>query len=137
MGCSLHVAEKAFWATAGLLPCKPLKEKRPSATDRRSRGKGADPATPAATSNALRQRTRRLFRLLAMTLLPAVALAGLELGLRLAGYGHPISFFVKTQINGRSVFVENDRFGERFFPRALARIPAPTLLSAEKPANTI
>jgi len=71
-----------------------------------------------------------------MTLVPAVLFAALELALRLAGYGYPTSFFRKTQIAGRTVYVENDRFGLRFFPPALARIPSPTVLTARKATNT-
>ncbi len=94
--------------------------------------RGASPPAAAAAS----PRRQTLFRLLAITLVPALALAGLELVLRLLGYGYPTSYFLKTRINGRDVFVENDRFGLRFFPPALARSPAPTILPADKPTNT-
>src|ERR1043166_807764 len=138
MGCSLHLAKKycvgSFGGTTGLLPCGPLKAKIPSANSPRSGGKEPDDGTPVSTSRRAR---RFLFRFLAATLVPALALAGLELGLELGGFGYPTSFFLKTRINGQSVFVENDRFGERFFPNALARTPAPTVLPAEKPPNTI
>jgi len=73
---------------------------------------------------------------LALTLVPVVVFGGLELGLRLGGYGYPTTFFLESRINGRKVFVENDQFGFRFFTPALARSPAPTILPAFKPANT-
>ncbi|MEO8428377.1 MAG: tetratricopeptide repeat protein, partial [Verrucomicrobiota bacterium] len=56
-----------------------------------------------------------------------------EIALRLAGYGYPTSFFLPQRINGNAMLVENDRFGFRFFPPALARSPAPTVMRQEKP----
>jgi tetratricopeptide (TPR) repeat protein len=71
-----------------------------------------------------------------MTLVPLLGVAILELALRVGGYGYPTSFFIKNHIHGRTVFVENDRFGLGFFPAALARSPAPVVLPADKPTNT-
>jgi tetratricopeptide (TPR) repeat protein len=71
-----------------------------------------------------------------MTLVPVLALVVTELVLQLAGYGYPTSYFLKTRIHGRTAFVENGRFGVRFFPPGLARIPAPTVLGVDKPAGT-
>jgi tetratricopeptide (TPR) repeat protein len=79
---------------------------------------------------------RWLFRLGAMTLVPLLVLGGLELGLRLAGYGYPTSYFVPAHIEGRDYFVPNPQFSLRFFPPALARNPLPLRLAAEKPAGT-
>ena len=62
--------------------------------------------------------------------------AGIELGLRLFGYGYPTSFFLKTKIGGKEYYVSNDRFGYRFFPPALARTPVPLRMAVKKPANT-
>jgi tetratricopeptide (TPR) repeat protein len=61
----------------------------------------------------------------------------LELILRVAGVGYPTSFFLPQQINGRRVFVENDRFGLRFFPPELARNPSPLVMPGQKPPGTI
>jgi len=96
------------------------------------------PEPPSASPGTGSTRTRRewWFRILTMTLIPALLLAGLELVLRLVGYGYPTGFFRETQIAGRAVYVENDQFGLRFFPRAMARIPAPTVLPVAKPTNT-
>src|ERR1043166_10189775 len=89
MGCSLHLAKKycvgSFGGTTGLLPCGPLKAKIPSANSPRSGGKEPDDGTPVSTSRRAR---RFLFRFLAATLVPALALAGLELGLKLGGCGY-------------------------------------------------
>jgi tetratricopeptide (TPR) repeat protein len=59
-----------------------------------------------------------------MTLIPALVLGTLELGLRLFGYGYPTNFFIATKIDGRPVFVENRQFGRRFFPPGLERTPS-------------
>lgn len=68
--------------------------------------------------------------------MPVLVFGGLELTLRLLGYGYSPDFFRKTQIAGRDVFVANDDFGLRFFPRSLARLPSPTVFPASKGSNT-
>ena len=73
-----------------------------------------------------------LFSVAALVILPTAAFAVLEMALRLAGYGYPTTFFVPQRINGNVMLVENDRFGVRFFPPALARSPAPTVMRPEK-----
>ena len=69
-------------------------------------------------------------------MIPLLVIGGLELGLRLAGYGYPTNFFVKTKISGKDYYVPNDRFGYRFFPPALARTPVSLRMAVKKPANT-
>jgi tetratricopeptide (TPR) repeat protein len=61
----------------------------------------------------------------------------LELVLRLAGFGYPTSFFLRTHVEGKSVRIENDRFGWRFFGPELARTPQLFSFSEEKPPGTI
>ncbi|MHB1309857.1 MAG: tetratricopeptide repeat protein [Limisphaerales bacterium] len=70
-------------------------------------------------------------------LIPLLLLAATEIGLRLAGYGYSTGFFRTATIGGESVLVENDKFGLRFFPAALARTPAPVVLRPAKPPGTI
>lgn len=77
-----------------------------------------------------------LFRLLAMTLVPAFFLVLLEGLLRLCGYGYPTVFFLPREIGGQSAFVENPDFGRRFFPPGLTRGLAPTVFPGTKPAGT-
>jgi tetratricopeptide (TPR) repeat protein len=81
-------------------------------------------------------RRRWCFRLLAL-LLPLVVLGLLEAGLRLAGYGFPTAFLLNAKEDGRTMLVDNPRFGWRFFPPAVARAPRPLYLSAQKPPGTI
>ncbi len=92
---------------------------------------------PPASAVKLSTPGRWLFRAAALLLGPLVALAGLEGALRLGGYGFSTSFFKKATIGGEERLVENDEFGLRFFPRALARMPAPTVMRAHKAAGAL
>lgn len=56
--------------------------------------------------------------------------------LRLSSFGYPTSFFLRRQINGQSLFVENDRFGWSFFPRTSARTPSSIACRTPKPKDT-
>jgi tetratricopeptide (TPR) repeat protein len=69
--------------------------------------------------------------------LPLLLLAAVELALRLGGYGYATEFFKKTTVAGQEYFVENDQFGLRFFPAALARVAPAVLLPAKKAPDTI
>jgi hypothetical protein len=62
---------------------------------------------------------------------PIVLFALLELLLRAGGAGFPSAFFVP--VAARDARVPNGRFGERFFPKGLARAVAPHLLAGSKP----
>ncbi len=94
-------------------------------------GQGAAPASAAGRSFG-----RRWLRLAAV-LAPFLLLGLLEVGLRLAGWGYPTSFFLKARNNGRAVLIENSKFGWRFFPPAVARSPEPLSMAAEKPPGTL
>jgi tetratricopeptide (TPR) repeat protein len=75
-------------------------------------------------------------RLTMMIVVPLLFLGGIELTLRLIGYGYPTSFFLRTHIGGRDFYVPNDKFGYRFFPPAQARTPMLLRMPVDKPANT-
>jgi tetratricopeptide (TPR) repeat protein len=77
----------------------------------------------------------RLFRLAAVILGPLLAFGGLELGLRVVGYGYPTSFFLRTRINGHDIYVPNAKFTYRFFSPALARPVPPVGMRADKSTN--
>ena len=81
-------------------------------------------------------RGKWVFRMAAMVLAPTLALAGLEGALRLTGYGYPTSFFLPGKARGQDIIIENQKFGWRFFGRALARTPRPMAIPVVKPANT-
>ena len=92
---------------------------------------GAGGRAPASLSRA----QRWVFRLMAL-ILPCLALGAVEVFLRAAGYGYPPSFFLRARVEGREGWVENQRFGWRFFPPAIARTPEPSFLPAPKESNT-
>jgi tetratricopeptide (TPR) repeat protein len=68
----------------------------------------------------------------------ALLLGGLELGLRLFGYGHSPHFFRKTKTaNGDAIWRENRDALAPFFPGTLVRRPVPVRLSEKKAPGTI
>jgi tetratricopeptide (TPR) repeat protein len=77
-----------------------------------------------------------LFRITAAVLLPLLVLGGLEIGLRLAGYGYRTTFFRPYRIRGEEFLVENEKIGLRFFPPQLVRSPQELRMRAHKPAGT-
>lgn len=93
------------------------------------------PSSTAKPSPSPSLTGRRLwwFRLTAMTLVPLLLLGGVELVLRLVGYGHPTTFFKPATVNREACLVENDKFGLQFFPPEMARSPAPVVMRAQKP----
>jgi len=85
----------------------------------------------------LSPRRQWLFRLLALLVVPLVLLGGLEVALRLAGYGHATGFFKKIHRDGKDYFINNENFTLRFFPPQLVRWPEPFLMPAVKSPDTI
>jgi tetratricopeptide (TPR) repeat protein len=66
-----------------------------------------------------------------------VALAALELLLRLFGYGASTSLFLKSRVAGHDVWIDNPQFARRFFPPDLARAPEPLMMPAAKAQDTL
>jgi tetratricopeptide (TPR) repeat protein len=83
------------------------------------------------------RKRRRLFGLVAAVLGPLLLLVLLEAGLRLAGVGHSMSFFLPAQIAGKDCLIENDRFGWRFFGPEMARAPFPFVIPKVKAPGAI
>jgi len=81
---------------------------------------------------------RRLWfmRFAAMIFIPVFILGGIEIGLRLAGYGYDTSFFRRIQIDGHDYYVPNEEFSNRFFPAAIARKTLPFRFEARKATNS-
>ncbi len=74
-------------------------------------------------------------RVLLAILAPIVALALLEVLLRIVGFGYPTSYFVPSRQDPARL-VENPEFGRRFFPAGMLRLPPPTTFLREKPSGT-
>lgn len=89
----------------------------------------------APVVSRVRKRRLALFRLTAM-LLPLFAVFLLEVVLRVFGAGHPTSFFLREEVNGRAMLRDNPKFGWRFFPPAIARTPEPVLFTEVKEPGT-
>ena len=77
------------------------------------------------------------FRLMALIGVPLLFLGVLELGLRLAGFGYPTGFLLKSSNHGQETYVQNNQFGWRFFGPRMARQPEATSIPREKPPDTI
>ena len=97
-----------------------------------------DGSVDAPDSGAERAKPSRLrkwlFRLAAVVVLPLLLLVLVEVGLRVAGYGYPTSFF--SRIPGTDAYTVNPRFGWRFFPRDVSRQAWSFRLPKAKAAGT-
>jgi len=69
-------------------------------------------------------------------LIPLFVLVLLELVLRVVGYGYPTHFLLSDRLNGQKVLRDNQQFGWRFFPPAIARTTRPVVFSPAKPSQT-
>lgn len=78
-----------------------------------------------------------IFRIGASVLLPLCLLLVAETGLRLAGFGYSTAFLLREEHAGKKVFVQNDRFGWRFFGREQSRQPATFAIPRPKPPDTV
>jgi len=72
-----------------------------------------------------------------MVLLPLLCLTLVEATLRIVGFGHPSSFLLSRENNGRKFWIQNDRFGWRFFGPHYSRTPQAFAIARKKPADTI
>src|SRR5665213_4148512 len=89
------------------------------------------------TAAPVTKRKLWLFRLIALVGVPLLFFGLLELILRLAGFGYPTAFLLKSSNHGENTFVQNDRFGWRFFGPRAARQPEATSIPREKPPDTV
>src|SRR5471032_1731539 len=113
-----------------------MKRERSRKPGRRPSNAGHPSGSPAFLPARLSPRRKWLFRLLAVVVLPLIVFGGLELLLRLLGVGFDPHFFKLARIGGQDCYVANEDFGLRFFPRSMARIPAPVVMPATKAPGT-
>jgi tetratricopeptide (TPR) repeat protein len=112
-------------------------DKRKSAA-RGARGQSPEQASAEARGQPPLSLTRKLvYSLVGFLLFPLLVLVLVESGLRVAGVGQSTDFFRKERIGQEDFWVENDKFGLRFFPPELARSPSPLRMAYRKPPGTI
>jgi hypothetical protein len=111
-------------------------QKKAEADQKPNPGGGRVAARPQSRTLVLSKGRKLVFGLVAVVVLPLVFLGFLEIGLRLAGYGYSTGFFKRIRIGNEEFLVDNDKFGLRFFPPELSRIPAPVRMNARKPPGT-
>ena len=78
-----------------------------------------------------------VFRLGAAVLGPLLFLFLLEFALRLSGFGYPTGFLLQFKQGNHKYYVQNNRFGWRFFSRRMARVPQPIFIPQVKAPGTI
>src|SRR5436190_2736576 len=110
--------------------------KRERGNQRPKRPLGSPARTPTVPAAPLSRRRKWLFRFITVFIVPLTVLGGLELLLRLFGVGFNPNFFKRQMVGGKDCYVVNEDFGRRFFPRRLARVPAPEVMSATKSPDT-
>lgn len=92
--------------------------------------------TPAPTSpQTIFHRHRWALRVTLAVLSPLLLLGSLELILGLAGVGYPTGFFLRSTVAGKQVWVENPKYGWRFFPRRLTRRPGAMAIPCNREPN--
>jgi tetratricopeptide (TPR) repeat protein len=107
-------------------------EPKPKKPNQFKPAQAATSGNPGAGAVPLSAGRKWLFSLVGFVLLPLLLLAGVELALRLSGYGYSTAFFKRIRIGTEDYLVENDKFGLRFFPPELSRSPPPVVMKANK-----
>jgi tetratricopeptide (TPR) repeat protein len=77
-----------------------------------------------------------LFRVIALTVIPALLFLLLEITLRVVGYGFPTDTTIKFKIGDTDSCCSNVKFSWRFFPPAIARATDPFTFPADKSDDT-
>ncbi len=90
----------------------------------------------AADLEAISCRRLWLFRLIAITVIPAALLFAAEISLRIGGYGYSASVLRRTAWKGEVAYCYNWQFGWRFWPPHISRRAEPYIFLAKKPKNT-
>jgi tetratricopeptide (TPR) repeat protein len=127
-------------AKGGKKSIKRRKSRNFSRTEKRiistSRGREQQEDKKKPSRKPITGRRLWLFRIVALTVIPALLFLLLELGLRVVGYGFPPTATIKCQVNGTEAYGDNIKFGWRFFPPTIAREFDPFIFPADKPENT-
>jgi tetratricopeptide (TPR) repeat protein len=77
-----------------------------------------------------------LFRIVAITVIPALLFLLLEIVLHVFGSGFPTGTTIKCEVNGTASYCNNHKFAWQFFPPAIAREASSFAFPADKMKNT-
>ena len=77
-----------------------------------------------------------LFRIVALTIIPALLFSLMEITLRVVGYGFPTNIIIKHKVNTVSSYCNNTKFAWRFFHPNIARTTDPFVFPASKSKDT-
>ncbi len=92
--------------------------------------------TKSVSNKTVSARRLWVFRLISITIIPVLLFLLFEGILRVAGYGFPSDFAIKTKVNDHDYYYNNVKFSWCFFPPQLARTSEPFTFPAEKAENT-
>jgi hypothetical protein len=73
-----------------------------------------------------------LFRIIALTIVPALLFLLIEVTLRVVGYGFPTNIIIKQKVNNVPSYCNNTKFAWRFFPSNIARTTDPFVFPVNK-----
>jgi tetratricopeptide (TPR) repeat protein len=77
-----------------------------------------------------------LFRIIAVTVIPALLFLSLEIALRVTGFGFPTDIAIKDKINDGPCYYSNPKFAWRFFHPNIARTTEPFVFPVNKSEDT-
>lgn len=77
-----------------------------------------------------------MFRIVALTIIPALLFLLLEITLRIVGYGFPTTTTTKCKVNATASYCNNVKFAWQFFHPSIARTTDPFVFTADKSNNT-
>src|SRR5690606_15812504 len=93
------------------------------------------PQAPVSAMHSNSSGRRWMLRIALAVAAPLVVVGGLELVLRLVGFGQPTSFFIRDE-SAPGLYRTNPHFTQTFFPASFGLKPANFRLPKEKPADT-
>jgi len=77
-----------------------------------------------------------VFRIIGITIIPALLFLLLEITLRVVGYGFPTNMFVKCKVNDTASYCSNNKYAWSFFPPSIARTAYPFVFPAHESNDT-
>jgi len=110
----------------------PTEKRTISSSKSKGKQKGREKVTPKVVTGW----RLWLFRVIAVTVIPALLFLLLEITLRVVGYGFPTNITIKCKVNDKASYRSNSKFAWRFFHPNVARMANPFVFPADKPNDT-